>query len=90
MRIFGLLLIISATAMIFLPEECVRNCPEPSSPAPPITQINPSEGWSVIETGTERDPLAAFGRRPIDEPRIIPQGGNYLDDNREFEHYGID
>ena len=44
----------------------------------------------MVETGTESDPLAAFGRRPIDEPRIIPGGGNYLDETRDFEHYGID
>jgi murein DD-endopeptidase MepM/ murein hydrolase activator NlpD len=90
MRCLGLLLLIFTTAMIHLPGECVKDCPLPPTPRPPITQQNPAEGWSVVETGTERDPLAAFGRRPIDEPRIIPGGGDYLDESRDFEHYGID
>jgi hypothetical protein len=73
-----------------LPQACVGNCPPPEAPPAPITQANPAEGWSVVETGTPQDPLAAFGRRPIDEPRIIPFGGNYQDPNRPTPHYGID
>jgi hypothetical protein len=69
---------------------CYHNCPPPQEPPSAISQKNPASGWSIIETGTESDPLAAFGRRPIDEPWIIPYGGNYLDPNREGQHFGID
>lgn len=84
------LLLLSATGFMELPHTCVRNCPDPEEPTPPLTQANPAAGWSVTETGTEQDPFAAFGRRPIDEPRLIPQGGNYMDENRDGPHFGID
>lgn len=64
--------------------------PDDAPLAPALTQTNPAVGWSVTETGTDSDPLAAFGRRPIDEPRIIPAGGEYQDPSRPNPHYGID
>jgi murein DD-endopeptidase MepM/ murein hydrolase activator NlpD len=73
------------------PRECHKNCPPPLESTPPAYPApNPALGWSVIETGTDSDPLAAFGRRPIDEPWIIPFGGDYQDPNRAGPHYGID
>jgi hypothetical protein len=77
------------TAFEERPADCYKNCPELSPPAG-MPQDNPALNWSVVETGTEVDPLAAFGRRPIDEPRLIPQGGNYEDPERDGPHYGID
>lgn len=83
----GLALLL--VAFDYPPAICYKNCSPIVSPAP-LTQINPALDWSVVETGTELDPLAAFGRRPIDEPRLIPQGGNYQDPARDGPHYGID
>lgn len=84
----GLFILLSAAFDHNLPD-CYADCLD-IDPRPPISQTNPAEGWSVIDLGTESDPLAPFGRRPIDEPRIIPQGGNYKDTNRQYPHYGID
>lgn len=70
---------------------CELDCePSEDTPRPALTQTNPAAGWSVIETGTDDNPLAAFGRRPIDEPRIIPFAGNYMDAERAGPHFGID
>jgi hypothetical protein len=77
------------------PPPCEGSCiaaprPDDAPPAAPLSQPNPALGWSVVETGSANDPLAAFGRRPIDQPRIIPAGGEYQDPSRPYPHYGID
>ncbi len=89
MRVFWLCLSLLLVGFVPLPPSCDDDCPRPPE-RPPSTQPNPAEGWSVAETGTPENPLAAFGRRPLDEPWIIPFGGNYQDPNRGTPHYGID
>lgn len=80
-------------AFISDPHECYKACIDDETqdrPPQSVTQPNPAASWSVTETGTENDPFAAFGRRPIDEPRIIPYGGWYDDPDRGTPHYGLD
>lgn len=77
------------------PEACYTDCIDDEATdviRPEIipTQPNPALAWSVVDTGTDGDPFAAFGRRPIDEPRIVPFGGFYQDPDRSTPHYGID
>jgi murein DD-endopeptidase MepM/ murein hydrolase activator NlpD len=83
-------LAILTTAADYPSEICYQNCPPRQKSPAGIAQGNPAIGWSVVETGTETDPLAAFGRRPIDDPWIIPAGGDYLDPDRGGQHFGID
>ncbi len=79
------------TAFDFIPPDCYKEkCPDELGDPPIITQPNPAAGWSVVETGTEIDPLAAFGRFPIDEPRFVPPGGDYQDPTRDGPHFGMD
>lgn len=84
--------IFAATAFDFVPQDCYEeNCPEtPDGDLPIITQPNPAVGWSVVETGTALDPLAAFGAFPLAEPRSIPPGGEYQDPERDGPHFGMD
>jgi len=82
--------ILLTGAFTFSADTCAKDCPPPETAPLPITQGNPAAGWSVVTTGSDQDPLAAFGRRPIDEPRIIPLGGQYQDPERGTPHYGID
>ncbi|MFP4321150.1 MAG: M23 family metallopeptidase [Anaerolineales bacterium] len=83
--LFGLLLV----AFVPWSDACTEDCPPPPE-RPPDTQPNPAIGWTVTDTGTPDNLLAAFGRRPLDEPWIIPFGGDYQDPDRGRPHYGID
>ena len=83
-------LLCLTAAFIKNPHECIDDCPYPENPSPPVKLHYLTGDWSVTETGTDADPLAAFGRRPIDDPWFIPLGGNYLDPARSTPHYGID
>lgn len=80
-------------AFSFLERDCphIRACaPDPTSPHESLSQTNPARRWSVVQTGSDEDPFAAFRPAPLDEPRSIPSKGRFMDPDRPNPHFGID